>query len=203
MESYTVYKHTSPSGKVYIGITKLGVERRWQGGRNYKTSTHFNNAIAKYGWDNIKHEVLYDGLSREDAENKEIELIKKYDSTNPEKGYNIERGGNTPKMSEETRAKISKALKGRKCPDRRKHTEEEKRAISEKLKGRKSPMKGRHWSVEQRAAVGAAIVCVNTGEEFYSIREASRVTGCDRSNIARVLKGEYSQTRGVKFEYKR
>ncbi len=76
MESYTVYKHTSPSGKVYIGITKLGVERRWQGGRNYKNSTHFNSAIAKYGWDNIKHEVLCDGLSREDAENKEIELIK-------------------------------------------------------------------------------------------------------------------------------
>ena len=143
MESYTVYKHTSPSGKVYIGITKLGVERRWQ------------------------------------------------------------RGGNTPKMSEETRAKISKALTGRKCPNRRKHTEEEKRAISEKLKGRESPMKGRHWSVEQRAAVGTSIVCVNTGEEFYSIREASRVTGCDRSAIAMVLKGKYSQTRGLKFEYKR
>lgn len=53
------------------------------------------------------------------------------------------------------------------------------------------------------AAVGTSIVCVNTGEEFYSIREASRVTGCDRSAIAMVLKGKYSQTRGLKFEYKR
>lgn len=45
MGTYTVYKHTSPNGKVYIGITKLSVERRWQEGKNYKTSSHFNNAI--------------------------------------------------------------------------------------------------------------------------------------------------------------
>lgn len=64
MGTYTVYKHTSPNGKVYIGITKLSVERRWQEGKNYKTSNHFNNAIKKYGWDNIKHEILFTGLSR-------------------------------------------------------------------------------------------------------------------------------------------
>lgn len=34
MGTYTVYKHTSPNGKVYIGITKLSVERRWQEGKN-------------------------------------------------------------------------------------------------------------------------------------------------------------------------
>lgn len=33
MGTYTVYKHTSPNGKVYIGITKLSVERRWQEGK--------------------------------------------------------------------------------------------------------------------------------------------------------------------------
>lgn len=99
MGTYTVYKHTSPNGKVYIGITKLSVERRWQEWKNYKTSSHFNNAIKKYGWDNIKHEILFTGLSRSEAEAKEIELIAKYDSTNQRNGYNIEKGGNTPEMS--------------------------------------------------------------------------------------------------------
>ena len=203
MGTYTVYKHTSPNGKIYIGITKRSVKRRWQGGKNYKTSTHFNNAINKYGWDNIKHEILFTGLSKCDAEKKEIELIEEYDSANPANGYNIQRGGNTPTMSKETREKISKALKGRKYKKRRNHTEEEKRAISKKLKGRTSPMKGKHWSVKQRSAVGTPIICTTTGEEFYSIRDASRSTGCDRANIARVLKGEYKQTRWLKFEYKK
>ena len=34
---YYVYKHTSPSGKVYIGITsKHPPERRWANGNGYK-----------------------------------------------------------------------------------------------------------------------------------------------------------------------
>lgn len=31
---YTVYKHTTPSGKVYIGITGQKPERRWQNGNH-------------------------------------------------------------------------------------------------------------------------------------------------------------------------
>lgn len=33
---YTVYKHTSPSGKVYIGITKRKPEYRWNKGKGYR-----------------------------------------------------------------------------------------------------------------------------------------------------------------------
>lgn len=31
MNNYCVYKHTSPSGKVYVGITKLKPKYRWLG----------------------------------------------------------------------------------------------------------------------------------------------------------------------------
>ena len=48
--SYTVYKHTSPSGKVYIGITSIDVVRRWANGKNYVNCICFNRAIQKYGW---------------------------------------------------------------------------------------------------------------------------------------------------------
>lgn len=111
-------------------------------------------------------------------------------------------GGNaTGKLSEETKKKISKALKGKKYKKRRNHTEEEKKAISDKLKGRTSPMKGKHWTVEQRAKVGTPIICLNTGERFYSIREAARRTGLQRTGIRGVLGGKYKQTGGMIFEY--
>lgn len=62
-------------------------------------------------------------------------------------------------------------------------------------------MKDKHWSIEQRSKVGTPIICLNTGERFYSIREAARVTKCDRANISRVLKGVYKKTRGLTFIY--
>ena len=201
--TFTVYKHTSPSGKIYIGITSLPVERRWQDGKNYKSSIIFYNAIRKYGWENIKHEILFTELTRDQAEQIEIQLIAQYKSNNSKYGYNIEEGGHVAKMSAETRAKLSKAHLGKHYKKRRNHTEEEKKAISQKLKGRTSPMKNRHWTEEQRAKVGTPIICKNTGETFYSISEASRQTGCDKANIMRVLKGEYKQTGGMSFGYKR
>lgn len=201
-KNYTVYKHTAPNGKVYIGITGCDVLRRWQGGRNYKNNKHFDNAINKYGWDNIKHEILFFNLTKEEAEQKEIELIAYYKSNRNEYGYNIENGGNaTGKLSEETKAKISAANKGKKYKQGRKHTEAEKRAISETLKGRPSPMKGKHWSEEQKARVGRHIICVDTGKHYSSIRQAALETGADRRNIVRVLQGVYKQTGGLHFEY--
>lgn len=92
--NYTVYKHTSPSGKVYIGITSQKVQDRWcRQGQGYKKNTHFYRAIQKYGWDNFKHEILYTGMPEMDAKHKEIELIKKHQSNNPKNGYNLTIGG--------------------------------------------------------------------------------------------------------------
>ena len=64
---YTVYKHTCPNGKVYIGITKQKPERRWGiNGRGYKENEYFYRAIQKYGWQNIKHEIIAEGLTEEE-----------------------------------------------------------------------------------------------------------------------------------------
>ena len=64
---WCVYKHTSPSGKVYIGIAK-DVKHRWRNnGAGYKGSTRIANAIKKYGWDKLKHEILFQNLTREEA----------------------------------------------------------------------------------------------------------------------------------------
>ena len=90
---YSVYKHTTPNNKVYIGITGIKPEYRWKKGYGYHNHSYFFNAIKKYGWDNIKHDILYIGLTKQEAEKIETELIAKYDSTNKTKGYNICLGG--------------------------------------------------------------------------------------------------------------
>lgn len=90
---YCVYKHTSPSGKVYIGITcKKNPKDRWNNGKAYK-NPYFNQAIAKYGWDNFKHEILAKDLSEKDAAQMEIDLIKQYRANDREYGYNLTVGG--------------------------------------------------------------------------------------------------------------
>ena len=97
-KKYCVYKHTSPSNKVYIGITCKSPTDRWASGFGYSHQTYFFRAIVKYGWINFKHEILFDGLTKEEAENKEVELIAHYKSTDLNFGYNIDLGGNLNKL---------------------------------------------------------------------------------------------------------
>ena len=100
---WCVYMHTSPSGKKYIGITSNKPERRFDHGNGYlkkkKNDEYCQPAIAyailKYpDFDNDwKHEILYDKLTKTDAEHKEIQLISQYQTRDPRYGYNITPGG--------------------------------------------------------------------------------------------------------------
>lgn len=113
--TWKVYIHTTPSKKVYIGITSRDVRKRWNRGLGYKSCTSFYNAIKKYGWDNIEHEILEENLSFEDAEIKEKYYIEKYNSNNPAYGYNLTSGGlgsNGFRLPEEKRKELSKNRQG-------------------------------------------------------------------------------------------
>lgn len=151
--AYTVYKHTSPSGKVYIGVTSLRPEERWSGGAGYVKNKHFYRAIKKYGWENIKHEILFDGLSKEDAFKTEIELIKEYRSNEREFGYNKSSGGECPvrglhwHQSKETIEKRVQKMRGRKL------TQEHKKKLSESHKGQVSHNKGKPIPKETRTKI--------------------------------------------------
>jgi hypothetical protein len=101
--------HTFPNGKKYIGITCRKPELRWRNGNGYSYNQYLKNAIEKYGWDNVAHEVLMDNLTREQAESWEIALIAQHRSNCRKYGYNIANGGKTAGMtSDETRLKQSK-----------------------------------------------------------------------------------------------
>lgn len=116
---YCVYRHTTPSNKVYIGITQQSPDARWKRGWGYSTNLVFFRAISKYGWDNIKHEILLDGLTEEEAKAAEVRLIAEHRSTEREHGYNITAGGD---------AAVS-----------RPHTDEEKERARVNWLGEKNP----------------------------------------------------------------
>ena len=68
MKTWTVYKHVSPSGKVYVGISS-NIDRRWAAHGFYycRKETIFSRALAKYGWDNFEHIIVKNGLTKEEA----------------------------------------------------------------------------------------------------------------------------------------
>ena len=190
-------------------------EKRWNSGYGYKRQPYFMNAIRKYGWDNFKHEILFVGLDKEEAEHKEIELIAQCRSDEKAHGYNVEHGGNSSgKMSEETKRKISKSLKGRHTDVApllgKHHTAETKRKLSEMHKGSKNPMYGKHVSEETRRKMSEAhkhcnlckhVLCVETGETFVSASEAARALGLSQGNVSAVARGERKHSKGYHFEY--
>lgn len=161
--NYIVYKHTAPNGKVYIGITSQSAEERWRNGAGYRRCPLFYNAICKYGWDNIVHEILFDGLSKEDAEQKEIDLIALYKSNNTEYGYNIDPGGCAPcARTAETRKKIGDGNRGKIVSEEARKRMRENHAD---FRGAKNPNYGKKFSEEQRKAMSKARIGKQVGKE--------------------------------------
>lgn len=197
---YTVYKHTSPSGKVYIGITSQDVKERWGYGQGYRNNEHFWRAIQKYGWKNFEHTILYENLTKSQACEKEKELIAFYKSTNSEYGYNHsiggESGSNGIKHSPETIEKIRKSNTGQK---RSIETRERIRKIktgvkySEEASRKKSiALKGRKFSDKTKEKIGRSngktVVCIETGQTFYSAVQAAAHFGLSKCAVWNAIK---------------
>lgn len=92
MKTYCIYKLETPFGRVYIGQT-YNIQSRFAQYKTIKSHTQplLSKSIIKYGWDNIKKEILFDSLSKEEANIKEIELIAYYKSQ--QISLNIATGG--------------------------------------------------------------------------------------------------------------
>lgn len=152
--TFSVYMHTNTiNGKKYVGITSKEPNRRWKGnGSGYRNNEHFWNAIQKYGWDNFEHYVIYQELSLDEASSIEKELITKYNTNNPNFGYNLTSGGEYgQELSDESRRKMSDKAKNRVI------TEEWRQHLSEARIGRVPWNKGVSLSEEQRAKISESV----------------------------------------------
>lgn len=196
---YSVYKHTTPNNKVYIGMTCQKPEKRWNYGKSYKENKYFNNAINKYGWKNIKHEILATNLTKEEAEELEIYFInKKYKSNNMKYGYNIEYGGcHNGKTSEITRKRISEANKGKhnspKTEFKKGHisiiTEEIKQKISEKNKGKHASVRT-EFKKGHKPLNARKVLCIESDVIYDTIKKASEDTNVMACHISQVCNGK-------------
>lgn len=88
-----MYRHIFPNGKVYIGYTGRKPAERWESGNGYKQQTLVYRAIQHYGWDNIIHEIVAQGLTKNEARALEVALITADRATNRQYGYNVTPGG--------------------------------------------------------------------------------------------------------------
>lgn len=167
---YCIYKHTSPSGKAYIGQS-CRYKERCNRHKNSKEDIPFPRAIRKYGWDSFKHEILLSNLTLDQANKYEEFYISEHDTMTPN-GYNAQTGGKNCKVSDETRMKHSKAHKG--VPK----TQEHKDKIGLAHKGRKlSPERiqklieintGRKHTAEQIDKIAAARIGTHLSEDTKS-----------------------------------
>lgn len=82
---YCVYYHLLPNNKYYIGKSKR-TKQRWLNGEGYKANKEFYSDIKKYGWDNIKHIILFSTDQEECADSIEKKLIFIYEAD--KYGYN-------------------------------------------------------------------------------------------------------------------
>jgi group I intron endonuclease len=109
-----LYKITNTENqKVYIGQTN-NPDLRWS---QHKSNAKYDRgnqvitrAMTKYGANVFQFEVIATCRTQEDVDLAEEEAIQQYDSRNREKGYNVDRGGNTSPRTSEVVAKISEAL---------------------------------------------------------------------------------------------
>lgn len=121
---YLIYIHYNrENGKMYIGQTKQDTYTRWgKDGHRYlekKPSGEyvhpkFARAIIKYGWDAFDHFIVFENLTKEQADAIEKELILQTKS-NTDEGYNITEGGDGScgtKWSEAQREAFHKARIG-------------------------------------------------------------------------------------------
>ena len=224
---WTVYKHTAPNGKIYIGITHQEPKSRWLCGHGYKTNKHFYNAIKKYGWGNIDHKIICVGLTQEQAEKIERELILLYKSYDKKHGYNKALGGHA--LSEESRRKIAQTRRERgiKHPNLGKHlsdetkkkisiahtglhykvSEEGRHNISKAKRGTLNPNYGKGMSDKQKQLLVSInekpVIQVADGKEVWyrSAKAAGDATGISSCNITRVCKGTRMSAGGYVWKY--
>lgn len=102
-----IYKITSPSNKSYIGQTvRLKQRLSCYEHLRCKNQSAIYNAILKYGWENMKVEILWEKESKErlveELNELEIKYIAEFNTKVPN-GYNLTAGGEGHEVKDEHR----------------------------------------------------------------------------------------------------
>ena len=212
---YYLYRHVrlDKNEPFYIGI---GNKKNFQRAFEFRQDKRNQIWWKIYNKTNIKAEVIFENLSKQDASTKEKELIKKYGRKDLNEGSlcNMTDGGDgtwNHKKNDETRKKLSEQKKGDKNPQYGKTPSKEtliKRSLSLSGLKRSDEAKKRQslGSIKSGQAKEVDVYKYDTNEyvgRFYAISEACRVLGFHHLNgkAVQVAKGKRSHTQGYVFRY--
>jgi len=208
-----IYILTSPSRKSYIGQTSRSIHKRLEEHRTGKSAgcRAIYNAIHFYGWDAFVIDWYY--CPDEDL-NKHEELMEEVLGTLAPDGYNLRKGGDNRKPSDETKQRISEAKLGIL------KSEETKQKMSEAQLGEKNHNFGIPKSEETKQKMSEAKLG-KTGEKhpkskivyqydldgtflgsFGSTGEAARhLEKTDGANISACANGKLKTSYKFKWSY--
>lgn len=197
---FTIYRHVSPIGRVYVGITSQDVETRWRHGDNYRNSTYFKRAIRKYGWKNFKHEILFTNVEEERAKRLEIELIRHHKGLGI--SYNLTNGGdgtNGYHHTDEYKQFKSQQMKEFFSTERGKEicAKGGKTNLGKKY-NRKSGFTKGDYQVRIVCQYSLEGVLLN---KFKSVSDASRKTGANNCQIGKCLRGKAITAKNFIWRY--
>lgn len=203
------------NGKKYIGQS-VDIFNRWSQHKNeLNRNTHFNDYLQKswnrYGKENFHFYVL-EYCDTEQLDDLEVYYIGLYETLNRDKGYNLTSGGTDNKAySDETRAKISRALMGHKV------SLESRIKISKNhadVGGDKNGMYGRHHSEDAKQRVGQAnkgkisarrnlcnVYCVDLDRIFDDAATAGKTLDLDSGAILKCCRGERKTCGGYHWQF--
>lgn len=196
----------SVNGKVYVGQSKNPDERKkmhWYFA-NKNSKHHLYHSMHCHGSENFSFDIIEE-CEDHLADDREKFWISFYDARDPNKGYNLESGGQGGKnLSDETKKKISESLKGKKF------SEERCKNISQAIKGKPKPnlrkennpkrseaisksLTGRSLSEEHKAAVSASLTQYfethevrHTEESRRNMSDAQKIIGARKTAAATV-----------------
>ena len=203
------------NGEVYIGATSKNLETRKKDHierANRGDSGKFQNAIATFGEEAFIWNQIDTGESADKLAKKEKEYILQYDSKN--NGYNADCGGGVRKtvyqydvitgelVGKHPNLSVAGAVVGL-----------TKQGLSNVCLSINKACKGFYWTYDyidtflplkdlRRKKVQQFSIQGEFVNEFNSVSEVSKQTGCNKTSIAKVCRGERKSCGGYLWEFK-
>lgn len=186
---------TSPSQKVYIGITTRTLRQRINDhvAESKRKNRKIHKALRKYPIHDWCVEIIDTASTIEELKEKEIVYIQQHNSVN--EGYNLSTGGEASKgakRSKETCEKISNSKKGYK------HTQEWKDHHRKVMTGKKQS-ESQKKKVAEALSQKFLITCPDGREmEIINLRRWCMENGLDQGNMTKVSQGKSKHHKNYK-----
>jgi group I intron endonuclease len=202
------------SSKVYVGITTKSLEdrkkdhlKKSKNGKSYA----FQNAIATYGEDAFKWEQIDTAVTIDELAKKEKEYILEYNSK--EEGYNSDSGGGIQKTVYQYDFITGKLVdKYTNLTNAGSVIGSNKQDLSSVCLSVNKVCKGFYWTYDyvdkfipikdnRRKKVIQSNMQGEYIDEFVSVSEGAKLTGYNKSSIAKVCRGERKSCGGYLWKY--